>query len=322
MCGSTDPPVRCADAARRGRLKARHDEDWFFRALVVVPVTAFALMAGLSAAGQRTPAAGEPWDLARTPDGQPDIQGFWRDQEGGLSGCSLETGFCNQDNARLLGIRDGLQAVRKAITTGKPVTAIIDPPDGKIPYQPWAAAVREERRNWYTQSSPSSARDINPELSCVLGLPRLNYFPEFQIVQAPGYVLMLWERTRAYRIIPLVTRPRIPEHIKLLMGDARGRWEGNTLVVETTNFNDWSWIDGQASLHSDAMTLLERYTYADANTLHYQATVADPKVFTRPWTFVMTIKRTHGPEDGYEFMEYACAEGERSLNKLLRDKAK
>jgi hypothetical protein len=134
LCGSTDPPVRCADAARRGRLKARHDEDWFFRALVVVPVTAFALMAGLSAAGQRTPAAGEPWDLARTPDGQPDIQGFWRDQEGGLSGCSLETGFCNQDNARLLGIRDGLQAVRKAITTGKPVTAIIDPPDGKIPY--------------------------------------------------------------------------------------------------------------------------------------------------------------------------------------------
>jgi hypothetical protein len=279
------------------------------------------LVAPVVSLGQVNRAAASAWEPPRTLDGQPNIQGFWHDQERMLSGCDLETGFCNSNNARLLGIRDGLQGVKKAVTSGKPVSAIVDPPDGKIPYQPWAAAIREKKHRRHelmqtpgyedANAPPIGLRDISPELSCVLGLPRLNYFPEFQIVQAPGYVLMFWERTRAYRVIPLTTQPHVSNQVKLLMGDARGRWEGNTLIVETTNFNDWSWFDSTASFHSDAMSLLERFTYVDGGTLRYEVTVTDPIVFTQPWTFVMTIRRVHENEN-YEFMEYACAEGERS----------
>ena len=89
------------------------------------------------------------------------------------------------------------------------------------------------------------------------------------------------------------------------------------LVVESTNFNDWSWFDKRESFHSAAMTLVERFGFADTETITYQATITDPVVFTRPWSFTREFKRTHTDEKNYEFMEYACVEGERAINRIF-----
>ena len=101
----------------------------------------------------------------------------------------------------------------------------------------------------------------------------------------------------------------------MAMGDARGRWEGNTLIVETTNINDWDWLDAAATFHSDAMTAVERYTILDANTLDYKVTITDPNVFTQPWTAAFKMRRAHDP--GYEVLEHACVEGERAVDHIL-----
>jgi hypothetical protein len=143
---------------------------------------------------------------------------------------------------------------------------------------------------------------------------------------------MAWERTHSYRVIPLDRRPHVAPNVKLYMGDARGHWEGNTLVVDTTNLNDWSWLDRDANFHSDELSMVERFTFVDAKTISYQVTIQDPKIYTRPWTMATTIRRTDGPDhyvdavppslkafrEGYERLEEACVEGERSLVHMLR----
>jgi len=274
-------------------------------AALVFPASGFA-------DGQAQPAAAKAWNPPRTPDGQPDIQGFWDTQE--YVG-SVETGLRNPVSAKIQGQNIGSPAV---VATGKPVSNIIDPPDGKIPYQPWAEARRQEIASRYGPGTPLSARDLGPEIICTIGLPRIVYFVEFQVVQTPGQVVMSFERTHSYRVIPLNEdgRPRLASNVKLHMGDARGHWEGNTLVVNTTNLKDWSWFDGSGSIHTDAMSLVERFTAVDPNTLKYQVTVEDPKAFTRPWTMAFTFSRQHA-QGGYEVMEWACPEGERALENIL-----
>ena len=190
----------------------------------------------------------------------------------------------------------------------------------KIPYRAWAEARRQQILRRYggdvTTESPVTARDVSPELLCTIGLPRIVYFAPFQVVQAPGYVTMSWERTREYRLISLAERPPLPSNVKLHMGDARGRWEGNTLVVRTTNLSDWSWFDAKGTIHTDAMTMDERFTFVDANSIRYQVTIEDPGAFTRPWTMVFNLQRRRVPAD-YEIMESACVEGERALAHVL-----
>jgi len=141
-------------------------------------------------------------------------------------------------------------------------SAIVDPPDGKVPYQPWAAAVKQERsRNIFNP---------NPELRdpvvthCVMaGVPRAQYEgvpPTFQIVQTPGFLVLLFDRLHAARIIPVDGRPHAAANIKLWMGDSRGRWEGNGLVVNVTNHHDRPWLDWAGNFHSDALRVLGRGT--------------------------------------------------------------
>ena len=133
--------------------------------------------------------------------------------------------------------------------------------------------------------------------------------------------MLAWERSGEYRIIPLNSKaPRLPQNVKLHMGDARGRWEGNTLVVETTNLNDWSWLDSKGTIHSDAMSLVERFEIVDAKTMNYRVTVTDPKVLTRPFTMAFTMKQAHAPGDGHQIMETACVEGERALEAIVPKK--
>lgn len=260
-------------------------------------------------------AAQDVWNPPRTPDGQPDIQGFWGEPAGGADGTNVETSFQTAETLLVQGW------TKERLAARTPVSAIVDTPDGTIPYQPWADARRQLSLSRYggdvITGKPESPRDVNPDLFCVLGVPRLLYWQDVQVVQTPGYVVMAWERTHSYRVIPLDGRPHAPAKVKLYMGDARGRWEGHTLVVETRNLRDWTWFDSKGTLHSDEMTMVERYTYVDRDTLQLRITFTDPQTLTRPFTMAWTLTREHADDPGYEIMEYACAEGERARDVIL-----
>jgi hypothetical protein len=136
-----------------------------------------------------------------------------------------------------------------------------------------------------------------------------------EIVQAPGYVALRNEMIHETRIIPLDGRKALPATFRSYMGDSRGRWEGDTLVVRTTNMNGQNGLqaNGQLMLTSDAVELVERFTRTGPDTLQYQVTITDPKTWTRPWTLAFPLQR----ESGYQIFEYACHEGNYSMRNTL-----
>ena len=257
----------------------------------------------------------QEWQPPRTPDGQPDISGIvWTTgpDEVAYTG-DLETGVADPVGRKIQG---------RGLSKGG--SLIIDPPNGRIPYQPWAAAKRAQiphgRPNAdigrkVVDRDPAKLREIRPQYMCLPAAPRINFDRDFRMIQTPGYVIMAWEWSHGYRIIPLDGRPRISPRIKMAMGDARGRWEGNTLVVETTNVNDWDWLDAAATFFTDKMTAVERYTILDANTLDYRVTITDPNVFTQPWTAAFKMRRAQNAD--HEILEHACVEGERAVEHIL-----
>ena len=279
-----------------------------------VILTAGILWSGLSlpVVAQAPAAPASSAAVTRTADGQPDFQGWW---ETSAYAADMETGLPDEETATLQGGAMPDQS--------KAVSNVIDPPDGKMPYQAWAATRRVSipsfRRGESSRGVPKTLRDIRPRTFCLHGTPR-NMVSDFQVVQTPGQIVLAWEFSHAYRVIYLDGRKPLPDSVKLAMGHSVGRWEGNTLVVETTNINDWDWFDYTGTFHSDAMTLTERFTVVNASTIDYQATVTDPKVFTRPWTFRLPLaKRRIAP--GFEIMEHACVEGERGVESLLKQAA-
>jgi hypothetical protein len=278
---------------------------------------AAALLIGIAAplAGQES-AGG--WRPPRTADGQPDIQGFWTEEAGGPEAVNVETALQTADSLRVQGWTE------ERLKARKPISSIVDVPGGRIPYQRWADSRRQQILRRYGGDEITedirTARDVSPELLCIIGTPRAVFFADFQVLQAPGVVVLAWERSGEYRIISLNNnKPRLPERIKLHMGDARGRWDGNTLVVETSNLNDWSWFDSKGTIHSDAMSLIERFDFVDAKTMNYRVTVTDPEALTRPFTMAFTLKRRDVAGD-YQIMETACVEGERALEAIVPKK--
>ena len=253
---------------------------------------------------------GAPQAVARTADGQPDIQGIWGTD---ADAADMETGLPDDETATLQG---------QTVDRSKERSLVIDPPDRRIPYQPWAQQRRMSiptfRRGETSRGKPATVRDVRPRTFCLHGTPR-NMTTDFQVVQTPEQVILMWEFNHAYRTIRLGNTPALPGTVKLAMGDSRGRWDGNTLVVETSNINDWDWFDYTGTFHSDRTTLLERFTVVDAKTIDYRATVTDPIVFTRPWTYGFQLRRTRMAGDGYEFLEHACVEGERGVDALLTE---
>jgi hypothetical protein len=217
----------------------------------------------------------------RTPDGRPDLNGYW------------ERAFTSQD---IEDHGDGL-----GVQAGP--SLVIDTPDRKIPYQPAALALRNTMAN----------RFVSPLASCYPpGVPRHALAPaSHQILQTPGYVVHLLEYSHAYRIIPTSGAPHVPGNVRLWQGDSRGHWEGNTLVVDVTNSNGLTWFDNAGNFFSDAVHVVERFTLVDADTIHYEARIDDPKVYTRPWTLVSAFRRNKEP--GYELFEQACYEGNRAV---------
>ena len=274
---------------------------------MLAAVVAVLSLASVSAAGQGATAraAAETWDPPRTLDGQPDLQGIWGPN---AAGHSLEEGP-DPVHARVQG--------DPPVDPDRRPNVIVDPtPEGKIPYQPWA--VEQKREHLRNIFAPTQREHIEPEDRCLLdGVPRSNLRGQMQIIQGPGYVLILHEWNHAFRFIPLDGSPHVARNVRLWNGDSRGRWEDNTLVVDVTNFaadpetfNKQPWIDGHGSFYSDQLHVVERWTLADADTIRYKATLEDPTVFTRPWTLAFTISRNTNTD--YQFFEVACYEGHRT----------
>jgi hypothetical protein len=233
--------------------------------------------------------AADNFEPPRIPDGGPDLGGVWR--------------------LRAPGAYEDLEAhPRTPDDQGGPGT-IVDPPDGKAPMHAWADARRTENANRY----------IHHNAACFLsGVPETMYMAgTYQFLQTPDDFLILSEDAHAYRAVPLDGRPPVDEKIRLWNGDSRGHWEGNTLVIETTNQNGKPWLDQRARFYTDEAHVVERLTLIDPNTLHYQATIDDPSVYTTPFTIVLAYRRS--TVEGFEIMAMACYENNASLLDLYRD---
>ena len=260
--------------------------------------------AGQPSLVQAATAAAETWNSPCTPDGHPDMQGYWHGGPANASH-SVEDGCCDPIHAKMQSRGPDRLGLREPV--------IVDPPDGRIPYQPWAAAKRME--HLVNMETPTKLEHIDPEDRCLLlGAPRSNYRGDLQIRQAPGYVVILYEWAHAYRVIPTDGRPHVGEDIHMYNGDSRGRWEGATLVVDVTNFNDKVWLDSHGSFYSGALHVVERWTLVEPDTINYEATIEDPTVFTKPWKMTFTIDRIK--QAGYEFFEEACYEGNSNEHRL------
>ena len=225
--------------------------------------------------------------IPRTADGKPNLQGIWQVRN--------RASYNLEDHAARHGMPPGRSVVE----------------GGTIPYQP--AAAEQRARNHANRET------ADPLASCYMpGVPRIMYMEHpFQIFQTPDHIAMLFEWSLVYRLIYTNGESRPYAGIKTWMGDSRGRWEGDTLVVEVSDHNDRSWFDMAGNFHSDALRLAERYTMLDADTIEYEVTVEDPQVFTRPWTIRMPLYR-HTDMD--RILEYHCqAEAEEASGAFERD---
>jgi hypothetical protein len=292
--------------------------------------------------------AGAGWAHPRTPWGDPDIQGTWTTDD--YIGVPIErpkdlgdTLFLTEQEVHEIAQRRAAQA-KEAARTAKPnpgagtnppdhwaesprqatrqTSFVSDPPDGQIPaVTPEAAKRAAPRDRGSFGGGPfNTFTDFTNFDRCisrgVVGsmLPR-PYGNGLDIVQAPGYVAIRYEMIHEPRVIPLDGRPHIGSAIKQYMGDSRGHWEGNTLVVETTNITDQMSIgfNGNGLRHSDAMKLTERFTRVADGTIEWEVTIEDPKTYTRP--FKMALLITAHPE--YRVYEYACHEGNYGMPNIL-----
>lgn len=240
-------------------------------------------------AGQARPAGaavgGRPaYRAPRTADGKPNLNGIWQ---------AVNTANWDiQDHAAKAGPVLSLGAAF-SVPAGLGVVE-----GNELPYKPEALAKKKENAaNWMT---------LDPEVKCYSpGVPRANYMPyPFQIVQTPSHLLLAYEFASATRTIYMNSKDEAP--FETWMGHSIGRWEGETLVVDVNSFNDATWFDRAGNYHSEEMTVTERYTATGPDSLWYEATITDPKVFTRPWKMSMPLYRRL--EKNAQLLEYKCVE--------------
>jgi hypothetical protein len=245
--------------------------------------------------GGRGQAAAPAGPVPRTADGKPDLRGHW-------IAPPLFNSNILEEHAGGFGIQAGRSVV-------------IDPPDGKIPYQPWALAQRDENRK------PENAY-LDNEGRCVLaGVPRILLF-SFSLNYLPDRILFISDYVHHTRNLWLNRKEHLPTNIRLWMGDALAHWEGDTLVVDIANLNGRPWFALGGDFMTDKGHIVERYTMSDSNTLNWTATITDPATYTRPWT--MTTGGGTGPApqpfrrgpDAGEELEDTCHEGNADLAHL------
>jgi hypothetical protein len=229
------------------------------------------------AAAGRGAAAPQAYVPSKTVHGHPDLQGIWQ-----ISNTSLA-----------YNVEPHTASWKTPAGTG----AIVDPPNGMIPYLPAAAAKRQENfRNRAT---------LDPVEKCYKpGVPRLMYmhFP-FQILQTADFVMIVSEYIHNTRTIYLNRKQHL-DGVDFWNGDSIGRWEGNTLVTDVAHFNGQTWLDASGNHHSEALKVEERFTRTDPDTLTYEVTITDPKTFSRPWKMNMLFYRRK--ERNFKILEYEC----------------
>jgi hypothetical protein len=327
---------------------------WVASMATVMVGVAFALRVSVHTTNQAPRVAthrATPWTAPRTPWGEPDLQGIWTGSE--MVGVPFErpkefgeraylsdeefaaakTRMAKQAAAdreqapserSLNAIGEGTDPPYHWGERGKPqrqASLIVDPPDGRMPPmtpegQTRTAAIRNSARDGQLFLGP---QDFGLYERCitrgVLGAMPPTQSPGNEIIQAPGVVVFRHELMHELRIIPVDGRSHLSPVIRQYMGDSRGHWEGDTLVVETTNFTDGTGISGNGrdNPFSSAMRLVERFRRLDATTLQHEATLSDPKTWTKPWTISVPLKR----DAAYQIFEYACHEGNRPLAHML-----
>ena len=240
---------------------------------------------------------------ARTADGKPNFSGVW--QANNEAHWDLQAHQARPAPVTQPGVYPYEYArvpaapfLALGAAAGVPGSLGVVQGDGQIPYKPEAAKIKKANEdNWI---------DRDPELKCYLpGLPRATYMPyPFQIVQSTNKIQMAYTFAGAARTIHFDKVEGPPDDT--YMGHSVGRWEGDTLVVDVTNFNGRNWLDRAGNFHSDAMHLVERFTPIGPDALRYEATIQDPNVFTRSWQIAMPLYRRLEPNA--QIIEYPCIE--------------
>ena len=246
------------------------------------------------------------WTPPRTADGQPDLQGFWTAAIGGTYDLTDPRG----GEIRVEEVARAAEGVVRRRNTSR----VVDPPDGQIPYQPWARTKHIELRA--NADNPTRPEHIDTQNRCLPdGALRDLLHGAFRIVQTRDHVLILGEENYGFRSIPLDGRPHLGRDLTLWMGDSRGHWEGDTLVVDVTNSNGKPRLDMVGNFSGPGVHYVERFTRVAADAFEYEVIVEDPGVYTRPWKVAARFIRAYA--DDYEFLEDACHEGEQSADKML-----
>ena len=303
----------------------------------------------------QSPSAGasSKWVTPRTAWGDPDLQGIWpasemigvplqRAPELGTRAFLTDEEFAQRkaqasrqeeaDSEEFVAARtpgagaDGTGPPAHWLERGTPqrqASLIVDPPNGRMPPMTPDGERRaaERARRSSTGAGPfNGPDDLDYYDRCVsrgvLGsIAPVIYNNGTQIVQSPGYVAIRYEMIPETRIIPLDGRDPVSSSVRMHMGIPRGRWEGETLVVETTNFNGTIGVTGNGRLMptSDALRMVERFTRTGPDTIQYEATIDDPKTWTGPWRVSFPLRR----DDNYGFYEYACHEGNNAMRNIL-----
>ncbi len=261
-----------------------HQPRSAMRTRLLAAVTAIFLNDILFGAPQSAPSPRQA--VPRTAEGKPNLEGIWQ---------ASSTAWADLQN----------HAASFHMLAGRSVVA-----GGTIPYQPWAAAKRAENFK--------NRQTADPVNRCFIpSVPRIMYmdFP-FQIFQTPQAVAIAFEWSLDYRLI-YTDGSKHPQDLPSWMGDSRGHWEGDTLVVDVANYNDQTWFDAAGDFHSDALHVVERFRMTGRDTIQYQATIEDPKVFTRPWTLTVDLRRR---SDRDRLFEYVCqAEAEEASGAFERE---
>src|SRR5215472_4765618 len=288
---------------------------------------AFTLLACASLSAQSK----RPWSPPRTSWGAPDLQGIWTSDDARSVPMQRPAQFGDR---RLLSDEEFAERKRRddetrgdtrkgagtfvgevGSRTVRQTSLVIDPPDGKTPAVTADAQARAAATAVLRARLPQTWEDRSISDRCITrgilsALPTL-YGNGLRVVQEPGYVAISYEMIHETRIIPLVGRPHVAKTVQLYMGDPRGRWEGDTLVIDTTNFSDKT-IVGQNQT-SELLHVVERLTRISADTIQYEATIEDPKTWVRSWTVSVPLST----QPGYQIFPYECHEGNFALRNIL-----
>jgi hypothetical protein len=271
------------------------------------------------------------WSTPRTAWGAPDLQGVWTSDDARSVPMQRPPQFGER---RLLTDEEFAERKRRddetrgdtragagtfvgevGTRTVRQTSLVVDPPDGRMPPLTADAQARGAAAAVLRARLPQTWEDRSVSDRCITrgllaALPAL-YGNGLRIVQNPGYVAISYEMIHETRVVPLDGRPHLSTHVRLYMGDPRGRWDGDSLVIDTTNFNDRTVI-GQNQT-SELLHLTERLTRVSAETIQYEATVDDPRTWTRPWTVTVPLST----QPGYQVFPYECHEGNFALRNIL-----